>query len=210
MPDGSNNFAGYIAANLIQADGFETIIIQNSGTNDQRAGFTAGTGGFILDTENMTNGAVDALINGRIADGNGGFIINDDVLGAIMFEDPAEQAFFSAASTVNSCTLDGTCPSAGAPINDEPDTIASDVREIHNETEEEVSEEEEEERAAELTPEAAGKKSPIVQPVSVVSTDRLVARPPVTDPVTGSGNTSLIGIDEPLPPADDSAGNRGE
>jgi len=194
-PDGSNRPEGYISANYIQADGFDTIIIQNSGTDALRGGFSAGSGGFVLDSENDAAGTVDAVINGRVADNSGGFLTGADTLSGIAFETPADAELFSAGSTVNGCLLNGGgCPTAGPPSvsHDNPDTIASDVREIIQEQSEEPSEEEEE-RAAELTAAATGKKSPIAPNIPVVNTNRLNPSPVVTDPITGSGNPNLSG-----------------
>ena len=209
-PDGSNRPEGYISANYIQADGFDTIIIQNSGTDALRGGFSAGSGGFVLDSENDAAGSVDAVINGRVANSSGEFLTGADTLNGIAFETPADAELFSAGSTVNGCLLNGGgCPTAAPPSvsHENPDTIASDVREIINEQSEEASEEEEE-RAAELTPSATGKKSPIAPNIPVVNTSRLNPSPIVTDPITGSGNPNLTGgeleIDpDPSPTSDD-------
>ena len=209
-PDGSNRPEGYISANYIQADGFDTIIIQNSGTDALRGGFSAGSGGFVLDSENDAAGSVDAVINGRVANSSGEFLTGADTLNGIAFETPADAELFSAGSTVNGCLLNGGgCPTAAPPSvsHENPDTIASDVREIINEQSEEPSEEEEE-RAAELTPSATGKKSPIAPNIPVVNTSRLNPSPIVTDPITGSGNPNLTGgeleIDpDPSPRSDD-------
>ena len=194
-PDGSNRPEGYISANYIKADGFDTIIIQNSGTTALPGGFSAGSGGFVLDSENDAVGSVDAVINGRVANSSGEFLAGADTLNGIAFETPEDPALFSAGSTVNGCLLNGGgCPTIEPPsVSDEnPDTIASDVREIIQEQSEEPSEEEEE-REAELTPAATGKKSPIAPNIPVVSTSRLNPSPIVTEPITGSGNPNLTG-----------------
>ena len=210
-PDGSNRPEGYISANRIQADGLDTIIIQNSGTDALRGGFSAGTGGFILDTESEVAGSVDAVVNGRIADGSGGFLTNDDTLRAVGFESPDEAPFFSDGSTVNGCLLNGGgCPTAAAPPTPEPPTpelptpepstpaedtktIASDIRGLVHEQGADEPSQDEEERAAELTPAATSKKSPIAPNIPVVNTGRLDSSPAVDDPITGSGNPNLIG-----------------
>ena len=195
-PDGSNRPEGYISANYIKADGFDTIIIQNSGTEALRGGFSAGSGGFVLDSENDAVGAVDAVINGRVANSSGEFLTGADTLNGIAFETPEDPALFSAGSTVNGCLLNGGgCPTVEPPSvsHENPDTIASDVREIINEQSDEPSEEEEEEREAELTPSATGKKSPIAPNIPVVNTSRLNPSPIVTEPITGSGNPNLTG-----------------
>ena len=210
-PDGSNRPEGYISANRIQADGLDTIIIQNSGTDALRGGFSAGTGGFILDTESEVAGSVDAVVNGRIADGSGGFLTNDDTLRAVGFESPDEAPFFSDGSTVNGCLLNGGgCPTAAAPPTPEPPTpelptpepstpaedtktIASDIRGLVHEQGADEPSQDEEERAAELTPAATSKKSPIAPNIPVVNTGRLDSSPAVDDPTTGSGNPNLIG-----------------
>lgn len=199
-PDGSNRPEGYISANRIQAGGFETIIIQNSGTDALRGGFSAGTGGFVLhsvlQSDNMTAGAVDAVINGRVANGSGGFLTNDDTLSGVTIEPPADAALFSAGSTINGCLLNGGgCPIVNPPSPSEETTatIASTVREVIHEENGNKQTEEEEERAAELTPAATGKKSPIAPNIPVVNTTRLSSSPTVTDPITGSGNPNLIG-----------------
>ena len=203
-PDGSNRPEGYISANSILANGFETLIIQNSGTAALRGGFSAGTGGFVLDSPDMAAGAVDAVINGRVADGSGGFLTNDNTSRGLTIEDPAP---FSAGSTVNGCLLaGGGCPVVEPPIVPEPSTpeqpstpdesigaIASDVRGLVQEQGADEPSQDEEERAAELTPAATSKKSPIAPNIPVVNTGRLDSSPAVDDPITGSGNPNLIG-----------------
>jgi len=195
-PDGSNRPEGYISANRIQADGFETIIIQNSGTDALRGGFSAGTGGFVLDSENMTTGAVDAVINGRVANASGGFLTNNDTASGVTFESAADATLFSAGSTTNGCLLTGGgCPTGTTPSTpvDDNKTIASDVRGLVHEQSADEPDEDEEERAAELTPGATSKKSPIAPNIPVVNTGRLDSSPAVNDPITGSGNPNLIG-----------------
>lgn len=194
-PDGSNRPEGYISANYIQADGFDTIIIQNSGTETLRGGFSAGSGGFVLDSENDAVGSVDAIINGRVANSSGEFLTGADTLNRIAFETPEDPALFSAGSTVNGCLLNGGgCPIGGPPPVSEvsADTISSNLREIVNEQSDEPAEDEEE-RAAELAAAATGKKSPIAPNIPVVNTSRLNTSPTVTDPITGGGNPKLSG-----------------
>ena len=213
-PDGSNLEGGYIEANFLDLAGGDTIIIQNTNTAALRGGFTSGTGGVLIGTfgGTPTGSTVDVVINGRIADGSGGFLTNALTRNEVDIEPGNDPADFSSGSTANGCLLTGgTCtlfdppaPPTPDPVSpqpdgdqDEPDTIASDVREIihGDDNQRDSDDQEEEERAAELQPASTGKKSPIAPNVPVVNTNRLNSSPIVADPITGSGNPNFISRD---------------
>ncbi|QJB69604.1 DUF4097 domain-containing protein [Parasphingorhabdus halotolerans] len=223
-PDGTNRPEGNIEAGAIAINGNRSIIIQNSNTAALRGGFTAGAGGLTLSNfgNPLNSPATDVFVNGRILSA-GSFLENATTRNSVVLQS-GQGGTFASIATANGCLLSGgTCtlfdPPAPPPTNpgpdpvspqpdgdqDEPDTIASDVREIiHGDDQQGESEDqEEEERAAELQPEATGKKSPIAPNVPVVNTKRLSSSPIIADPITGSGNPNFISRDlgnEPSPP----------
>ncbi|WP_430428574.1 hypothetical protein [Parasphingorhabdus sp.] len=210
-PDGSNTEAGFIEANFLDLVGGDTIVIQNSNSAALRGGFTTGTAGVLIGNfgGSSTASPLDVVINGRIADGAGGFLTNEATLQGVMIEPGNTLADFSTESSINSCLLSGgTCTAFDVTPDtpdtpdqpeegEEPDTIASDVREIihdyePDDTDDADEEQEDDERAAELPRQAAGKRSPIAPRVPVVSTNSLNRSPVITDPITGSGNPNFI------------------
>jgi len=100
--------AGYLQANRIELAGVDTILIQNSGTTDLQAGFTAGSGG--MEVRTALGGAtavttpLDLAIFGRVQAASG-FLTGAQTRTGITFTPVAQTAGFSAGSTVNGCLI---------------------------------------------------------------------------------------------------------
>jgi len=111
--------AGYLQANRIELAGVDTILIQNSGTRTDYAGFTAGAGGMEVRTAlggaNSIATPADLYIFGRVQ-GASAFLTGPDTRSGITFTKTANTAGFSTTSAVNTCLIpDGTCPATSLP-----------------------------------------------------------------------------------------------
>lgn len=176
----------------IQAHRFEfsvadRLLIQNNGTAATPAGFFVDQGEFVITPTGVSaTGAASPLgmvIYGAL-DSPTGVISGAPVRDAVIGTTPITG--FSATSSINGCLLSAaTCVQS----NDESVTVATDVRDLSDSTEEQIVTEEEEEEARE----SATSRAPIVRPVVIIDTRPLDANPLINEPVTGSGNPGLIG-----------------
>ncbi len=110
--DGAASDVGALSANAIRIDAATNVLIQNSGTSDaykDRRGFTTGTGGIAIF---MTNGDARIVVNGRVANGLGGYLTGRDAFAGFSIN---EQSISSRSansvsgidpqSTINGCAI---------------------------------------------------------------------------------------------------------
>jgi hypothetical protein len=171
---------GSIGAGSILIGVAQELLIQNSGTNLLKAGFTTGTGG--LRIRSIADGPVpiDVVINGRIQRADNSFAVNSDTLSLVQL-DPGI-SLVTAGSTVNGCNITtANCP--GLLLDD----IRQQVVTIINNVEELTPEQEKQREAAQ----EAAEKLPIVLLQRLIDFSPMFVDPDATDPVTSGGNPAL-------------------
>ena len=197
------NLAGNIGANTIQVSSTSggTVLIQNTGSRTQRAGFTAGTGGFTVTapqtTQTQTATPVDVVINGRIFDTNGTALINGNTVQRVTLTSGQQSGGFTATSSVNGCVIGSTClVFGGFPGTPDQDPIEAVVEDIATNAEV-ISDDDK--RKIEAAQQAAAQEVPQVRIEKLISARPVIADPTVDEPVTSGGNSSLWGSPpEPL------------
>jgi hypothetical protein len=100
---------GVIQANTMSFSPGRSLYIQNTGTAQQNAGFTSGSGGITLNS--AAGRLVDVDIYGRTTSPTGGFVVNFDTRDEVR-RNPFELTAggFSANSAINNCLLSAvTC-----------------------------------------------------------------------------------------------------
>jgi hypothetical protein len=171
---------GSIGAGTILIGTGEEVLIQNSGTDQLKAGFTTGTGGLRIRRAFEGNNPINVVINGRIQRADNSFAINGDTLALVQL-DPGI-SLVTADSTVNGCLfVSANCPGLL------PEEIQQPVVTIVNNIEELTPEQEEQREAAQ----AAAEKLPIVLLQRLIDFSPLFVDPDATDPVTSGGNPAL-------------------
>jgi len=171
---------GSIGAGTILIGTGEEVLIQNSGTDQLKAGFTTGTGGLRIRRAFEGNNPINVVINGRIQRADNSFATNRDTLALVQL-DPGI-SLVTADSTVNGCLIvSANCPGLL------PDEIVQPVVTIVNNIEELTPEQEEQRAAAQ----AATEKLPIVLLQRLIDFSPLFVDNDATDPVTSGGNPAL-------------------
>ena len=171
---------GSIGAGTIQIGSGDEVLIQNSGTNQLKAGFTAGTGGLRISRAFEGNNPIPVVINGRIQRPDNSFAINNDTLALVQLNPGI--SLVAADSTVNGCLIvTAACPDLL------PDEISQPLLTIINNVEALTPEEEAQREAAR----AAGERLPILQLQRLIDFGPLFGDPDATDPVTSGGNPAL-------------------
>ncbi len=171
---------GSIGAGSILIGADREVLIQNSGTDRLKAGFTAGTGGLRIRRAFEGNNPIDVMINGRIQRADNSFAINSDTLALVQL-DPGI-SLVTAGSTVNGCIVTtASCP--GLLL----DELFQPVVTIVNNIEELTPEQEDKREAAQ----AAAEKLPIVLLQRLIDFSPMFVDPDATDPVTSGGNPAL-------------------
>ncbi|TZG27256.1 beta strand repeat-containing protein [Sphingomonas montanisoli] len=108
------NSAGYIQAGRLAFTVGNTLLIANSGTATDPAGFTAGTGGVSVAAA-PGQGTVDVVIFGRSLDASGTPTSSSGTVSTVMIA-PGSTGRISTTSSVNGCGFDGTTCTAGAVV----------------------------------------------------------------------------------------------
>ncbi len=171
---------GSIGAGTILIGADREVLIQNSGTDQLKAGFTAGSGGLRIRRAFEGNNPMEVVINGRIQRADNSFAVNADTLSLVQL-DPGI-SLVTAGSTVNGCIITtATCP--GLLL----DELFQPVVTIINNVEELTPEQEEQREAAQ----EAAEKLPIVLLQRLIDFSPLFVDPDATDPVTSGGNPAL-------------------
>jgi hypothetical protein len=177
------DLAGAIAADKILISAQASFLIQNSGSLEQKAGFSAGSGGLSVRPSGTT--ALDVVINGRAQDTAGTFQINQKTIDVIRFASATDApAGFTATSTVNTCVVGNICglaPDEGgmivANIGNTVVALTDEVQKTPEEVEEEAIE--------------AAEKLPQMRISRLVDLSSAIDDVSITDPVTGGGNPAL-------------------
>jgi len=185
---------GVVRAGSIVASPTEAVLVQNTGTADQQAGFAAN---FVelLPTEGAAPGSIELIINGQVP-GEGGTLFGVAVRDAMVTN--LDLSLFTDNSMINGCLLTGACgvieppeppfPPGFTPTPDIQDEIVlltdnplpppefgnEDFIDDNDETTEE------------------GETSPIEPPQPLFDTSGLGDKGDVDDPVSGSGNPALM------------------
>ncbi|HEX7872201.1 MAG TPA: hypothetical protein VF475_04770 [Sphingobium sp.] len=188
---------GVVRAGLIELGEADAVLVQNTGTAALPAGFLT-TASTTLDRQTVPAlGSVDLIINGQLlTDGNllTGLAVRDFLV------DDVNRPFFTPESSINGCAL--TAANCNPAIINTPPILQSDnllVTQIapaptRPELEEGGTREEtpEERRLRELA-EKEAKSLPIPPPTPLIDTQPLNPQSDLDEPVSGSGNPSLIG-----------------
>jgi hypothetical protein len=169
----------------IESDTLQDILIQNTGTVATPAGFLVNEA-FINDDALVAGppGSINLIVNGQVVTADGtlmGIAARD----ALTLE--ADLSPFTANSTINGCPLSGPCVIAPEPpeLIDRVDIPAFDVfgdSDFGNEPDIDDGQEGD-----------AGANNPITPPQPLFDTRPLVPASDVNDPVSGTGNPSLLG-----------------
>ena len=175
---------GSIGAGTIQIAAGNEVLIQNSGTDQLKAGFTTGTGGLRISRASEGSNPIDVAINGRIQRADNSFAINGDTLALVQFVPGT--SLVTANSTVNSCLVTTGCLLPNPEPEPDPE-LTQPIVTIVNNIQELTPEQEEKREAAE----AATEKLPIVLLQRLIDFSPLFVDPDTNDPVTSGGNPAL-------------------
>lgn len=164
---------GYIQARTLDFSVARLLAIQNSGSANQAAGFTAGAGGITVRAlTNVPAGPAQVNIWGQVQPAGVPPIVNADTIGAVAFDTTAGPL---DPVLVNGCRLGVVC-GAPAPGPDLPGEIVTTIAAI--------------ERL--LTADIAQTLvMPEIRFVRVVDEEGLISEQLITDPVSGAGNSSI-------------------
>ena len=173
----------------IESANLQDVLIQNTGTTATPAGFLV-NGAFINDDEEVAGppGSINLVVNGQVVT-EAGTLTGIEARDALT--ENADLSPFTANSTINGCPLTGPCviqPERPDDVIDERiDLIIFDPlgdSDFGNEPEIDDNEEGDE-----------GANNPITPPQPLFDTRPLIPASDVNDPVSGTGNPSLLGSD---------------
>ena len=187
--DGPVKPEGYLQAGALDFTVFQSLLVQNSGSeldSTARAGFTAGDGGVTINAGE--GGSIAIVINGRQS-GAGGIVGGADLIPLIRINGsvPPPTSGFDLRSTANGCLIVGmSCrfdmETPGPPIQDVIDQIVTPPGNEENE---------------DGTAVVQALNIPVIELVDIAG---LGFAPLIDEPVTGAGNDDLwIGNDEKAP-----------
>ena len=163
---------GYIGAGALNITVSNGLFIQNSNTASLRGGFSVGAGGFNVTVPTAITTPINLVVNGRALQSTGTFLTGQQTLTASTFTAPSS---FAPGATLNGCLITGApCGmlSEGGLAFIGTDQAAA----IENNDEEDELE-------------LAGEALPIVLIESLASIPADEVPPPITEPVTGNGNS---------------------
>ncbi|SMF70825.1 beta strand repeat-containing protein [Allosphingosinicella indica] len=195
--DGPVNLDGYVRAGAIRLAAVDGIYTQNSGANsanpDDRAGLTAGEGGFTI--INLGQRPLDLILNGRQVT-SGGTVTGAALIARLQAQGGSPGApFYAAGSTVNGCIIGGS--NCGTVIEPEPQfpPIIIPVQDVIDRV---LDDEDDSDDALTRPP------APNNELIRIVG---YPFAPVIDEPVTGAGNDDLWsmslpgGFDPNLPPS---------
>ena len=185
------DLAGALAADRIMVAAQASFLVQNSGSVAQKAGFSAGSGGFSIRPSGTT--ALDLVINGRAQDAAGAFQINQKTVDVVRFASATDApAGFAATATVNACSIGKICGLAaeqgGLVVSNIGNTVAALTQGTQASSEAAI--EEAAEQAAEEASDAA-ENQPQTRLNRLVDLSVAIEDAPITEPITGEGNPTL-------------------
>jgi hypothetical protein len=175
----------------IESDNLQSILIQNTGTFQTRAGFLVRQA-FVNEDFDLAGppGSIDLIVNGQVLSEGGtliGVAARDALIG-----DETDITPFTSNSTINGCPLTGACIIAPEKPPPNPDVIDDQIDLITGDplgdgdfgNEDSIDDNEEGDEGAE---------NPISPPQPLFDTRPLVPTGDVNDPVSGTGNPALVG-----------------
>jgi hypothetical protein len=185
------DLAGALAADRIMVAAQASFLVQNSGSVAQKAGFSAGSGGFSIRPSGTT--ALDLVINGRAQDAAGAFQINQKTVDVVRFASVGDAPVgFAATATVNNCSIGKICGLAaeqgGLVVSNIGNTVAALTQGTQASSEAAI--EEAAEQAAEEASDAA-ENQPQTRLNRLVDLSVAIEDAPITEPITGEGNPTL-------------------
>jgi len=172
------------------------ILIQNTGTSDTPAGFLINELSLVGDEEEGSTplpASINMVINGQIETQNG-TITGDAVREAFVAEFGTE--IFVAGSTINGCTLTGTCTNSSPEEQIPPAAIVTPttIAILTNDPIGEMDFGNEGDIDDNVENDASDLTSPIDSPQPLFDTRPLVGDEDINEPISGAGNPSLYGI----------------
>jgi hypothetical protein len=196
---------GIIRAGVIDVSAANAVLIQNSGTANQPAGFLATSIVGLSRNGNSAPGALDFIINGQLV-GTNGTVTGKDVLDLLVQD--SIRANFTPESSINACLISTISCLVVTPNADaDADALAgrflqSDNLLVTNERlgggdpdmarGGDASGETEEQRRQREQVEQEISKAPILPPTPIIDSGPLDPPINVDEPVAGSGNPALI------------------
>jgi hypothetical protein len=163
---------GFLQSGTMNVTVRSGLFIQNSNTVQSPGGFTVGAGGFNASIPAGVTGPVDLVINGRALDAVGAYLTGKDTLRASDF---APLSSFAPGATLNACLITGAPCGTVTVVNDFGFISAQQANAIENN-------EDDEDKAI------TGEVLPVVLLGSLVNVPADDTPPPITEPVTGTGN----------------------
>jgi hypothetical protein len=177
----------------IESDNLQSILIQNTGTFQTRAGFLVRQA-FVNEDFEVAGpaGSINLVVNGQVLSG-GGTLTGVAARDALIDEE-TDITPFTSNSTINGCPLTGVCiiqpqqpPPTADVVDDQIDLITGNPLgdgEFGNEDSIDDNEEGDD-----------GANNPISPPQPLFDTRPLIPGGDVNDPVSGTGNPALLGSD---------------
>jgi hypothetical protein len=178
----------------IESDNLQSILIQNTGTFQTRAGFLVRQA-FVNDDELVAGppGSINLVVNGQVVT-DGGTLTGVEARDALIGEG-TDITPFTSNSTINGCPLTGACIIAPPPPPPTADVVDNQIDLITGGglgdgefgNEDDIDDNEEGDEAA---------NNPISPPQPLFDTRPLIPSSDVNDPVSGTGNPALLGTSE--------------
>ena len=181
---GTANPDGFVRAGTINAGVADSLLVQNSGTPDLFAGIDTGAGGLSI-TNTGTTPAI-LIVFGRQTTGTGTVITNQDFLGTVGLTGTGG---FTTDSSVNGCTIGGTCGEA-------PTTPGIDMASILGPLDDTNSPSDEDKKKKDKEGESDDGSSADPS-LRLINTTPINNAPPITEPVTSGGDVIVGGNVQP-------------
>ena len=169
----------------IESDNLQSVLIQNTGTFETRAGFLVREA-FINDDEEIAGppGSINLVVNGQVVT-EGGTLTGVAARDALVDEE-TDITPFTSNSTINGCPLTGACIIAPPPPPPTANLVENQIDLIGRNPIGENEFEDNQEGGE-------GSSNPIAPPQPLFDTRPLVPSGDVNDPVSGTGNPALLG-----------------
>ncbi|HEX7854122.1 MAG TPA: hypothetical protein VF503_10540 [Sphingobium sp.] len=190
---------GVVRVGTINLGAANAVLVQNTGTGRLPAGFLTSGGTFLDRQMALSPGSVDLIINGQLQE-SGGLLAGSAVLNFLI--DDTNRAYFTPGSSINGCPVaGGSCFVANdveipAQILQSDNLLVTQIPPGFNQPGQPQSdnpdETAEEQRERELA-EKEARSLPIPPPTSLINTQPLNPTTDLDEPISGSGNPSLIG-----------------
>lgn len=174
---------GAVQGGSIALSATRSILIQNTGGRLTRGGFTFGSGGLTIGVPVNAQGQpiqqtpIDVVINGRGTTDGSSFTINGDVRGLLTLRQGLTG--LSTGSSVNGClfTAENCAPVVDEMIIQTAVETSTNVEALADQDDDPVDETQPDTIEARIS--------------TLINTQSMTADDPVTEPITGSGNSGL-------------------